>query len=107
MAEKVPLEPVESSNLAAYGYDAARRWLDVQFKSSGDIMRYTDVPLELAQEFGAAGSKGKFYASRVRGQFTADKMTGPCPACGDRGWVGDECTDCGTQRYIREERAQR
>lgn len=107
MAEKIPLEPVESSNLAAYGYNVETQTLAVQFKSSGDIMHYDAVPLDLALQFGRAESKGKFYAVSIRGKFTSNKMTGPCPACGDRGWIGEACTDCGTQRYVREERTPR
>lgn len=105
-AEKIPLTEVSSSNIAAYGYDLARKWLDVQFVS-GDIWRYPGVSFDLAERFSEAESKGKFFYANIKGKFTdAMKMTGPCPACGDKGWIGDACTDCGTQRYIREERAE-
>lgn len=103
MTEKIPIEPVDSSNLSGYGYNAGTHQLDIAFKS-GDIWRYAGVPETLALEFANAESKGKFFNAHVRGKFSPDKMTGPCPACGDKGWIGEVCTDCGTQHYIREER---
>lgn len=98
----VPLEPVVSTNLSAIGYDPKRRILAVQFASSGDIMHYAGVPPKLAGDFKRAESFGKFYAQHVRGKFQADKMTGPCLDCGDRGWIGERCKECGRAPYEKE-----
>jgi hypothetical protein len=94
-AIKIPLEPVVSSNLAAYGYDGPKQILAVEFKG-GDIFHYAGVPLEVALAFLQAESKGSFYAQQIRGKYQGQKMTGHCPACGALGWVGDRCEDCGT-----------
>jgi len=101
VAEKIPLEPVESSNLAAVGYHAGRKWFDIAFKT-GDVWRYQNVPPEVVLAFLAAPSKGTFFNRSLRGQFPRDKMTGSCPACGDHGWIGDDCGGCGRDRYASE-----
>jgi len=98
MAYVIPQEPVESSNIAARGYDLERRVLAVTFKS-GDIWHYASVPPAKAEEFFAAPSAGRFYKAEIQGKFPAEKMTGPCPKCGDKGRIGETCTDCGTAAY--------
>lgn len=95
---KIPLEPVTSSNIAALGYDPVREQMAVQFVS-GHVVHYSQVSLEEATAFYVAESKGKHYAAHVRGKKPAEYMTGPCPKCGDDGWIGETCTDCGTDHY--------
>lgn len=102
---KIPLEEVTSSNISAAGYDPTKRIMAVQFKS-GLIIHYAEVPLETVTAFYIAESKGKFYSSTIRSKFPAEAMTGPCPACGDTGWIGDKCVDCGTADYQVKERPQ-
>jgi hypothetical protein len=99
----IPQEPVESSNLSAIGYDLERQVLAVTFKG-GDIWHYASVTPELAEAFFEAPSKGRFYGANIRSKFAAEKMTGPCNACGDKGRIGEVCTDCGSGNYVREER---
>jgi len=100
--QKIDLEPVTSSNLAAYGYDGAKKILAVEFKN-GHIYHYADVPPETALGFLNADSKGSFYGKMIRGKFTGQKMTGRCPKCEDApGWIGDVCADCGTATYADE-----
>lgn len=99
----IPQASVVSSNLAAYGYDAHRQVLAVTFKS-GEIWHYGSVSADLAEQFAEAESKGKFFVAHIRGKFPGEKMTGPCPKCGDRGHVGRRCEDCGCAEYAREER---
>lgn len=104
VADKIAMTPCESSNIAGFGYDLERHTLAVQFKS-GDVWHYPGVSYDLAERFSEAASKGKFYYANIKGKFeAAEKMTGKCPACGDIGWIGEPCSDCGTQRYVREER---
>lgn len=98
-ALKIPLEPVESSNIAAIGYDAARSILAVQFKGKGDIYHYAAVPVPVAQRLYGAPSIGRFYTDEIKGKFTGQRMTGPCVKCGDTGWDGERCTDCGCADY--------
>jgi len=99
-AHKIPMETVTSSNLDAIGYDTAAKTLAIGF-ISGHIHHYFDVPEQTVVDLAMAESKGKFYSQNIKGKFTSEKMTGKCEACGDIGWLGDECTDCGTKHYAR------
>lgn len=104
---KVPLEAITSSNLAAAGYDSAKSILAVQFKS-GIIFHYAGVDLDTATAFYMAGSRGSYYATHIKGKFTASRVTGECPKCGDKhGYIGDTCTDCGTAVIIEVARPER
>lgn len=96
---RIPLEAVESSNLGAVGYDPQRRILAVQFAKTATIFHYASVSQELVAELMTAESKGKVYASKIRGKFSGMRMTGPCRNCGLEGWVGDDCEDCGTAQH--------
>ena len=100
---RIPLEAVESSNLAGYGYGAGGQVLAVQFKN-GRIFHYANVPLETALEFGAAQSKGTHYAANIRGKFSGSCVTGKCQKCGSEGYLGDTCGDCGCATYTAQER---
>jgi hypothetical protein len=95
--------PVDSSNLASIGYDETRHVLAVGFKS-GAIFHYRGVESGLWERFHMAPSKGSFFAHHVKGRYQGEKMTGPCPDCGDQGVVGTTCTDCGCSQYQKEER---
>lgn len=100
MAEKIPLEAVVSSNIAAAGYDAERQVLAIQFKTNKAVRHYHGVGQELATAFYLAESKGKVYAGRIRGKFRAERVTGPCRNCKAEGYVGDVCSRCGTDRHF-------
>jgi hypothetical protein len=107
VAERVPLEAIESSNLAAVGYNPEKKILAVQFKS-GAIFHYSDVSLETAQEFYGSESRGRYYAQHIRGKITGRLMTGTCQKCGDEhGWIGEKCTECGTDVYVEPPRKER
>ena len=64
----IETKPVESSNLAAIGYDAATKTLQVDFKN-GKRWQYQNVPSELFVEFSKADSVGKFFATRIKSEF--------------------------------------
>jgi hypothetical protein len=97
MTDKPVLQPVTSTSLAAIGYDAGKQILSVQF-TNGEIINYGSVDLGTALNLEAAESKGKFYATQIRGKFPGRRMTGPCPQCSAEGWIGDLCV-CGTASY--------
>ena len=97
-ARSIPLTPVQSSNLAAIGYDAEARELRVQFQS-GHIYSYVEVPPETWAQFQAAESKGRFYGAEIKGKYPTEKVTGTCRACGDIGPTETRCTDCGVEYY--------
>ena len=58
------LKPVESSALAAIGYEADSRTLFVRFRAGG-LYAYLHVPEAVARDFEAAPSKGAFFRERI------------------------------------------
>lgn len=64
----IETKPVESSNLAAIGYDAESKTLQVDFKN-GKRFQYPNVPPERFAELQAAESVGKFFATRIKSEF--------------------------------------
>lgn len=51
---------VDSTSIAAIGYDSRRRILEIVFRQSGRVYRYLDVPSEEHAAFVAAESKGLY-----------------------------------------------
>jgi hypothetical protein len=103
-AEKIQLEPVESSNLAAIGYNPQKKIVAVKFKS-GSIYHHAGFPMEAALAFYQADSRGRYYSQNIKGKFPGQRMTGPCPACGAEGWIGDVCEACGDAHHQEKERS--
>lgn len=64
----VTMTKVESSNVAAIGYDAAAQHLYVEYIKSGTY-RYSNVPAEIYNDWMAAESKGKFFHEKVKGRY--------------------------------------
>ncbi len=52
--------PVDSTSIASIGYDPRKRELEVEFRDSGDVYLYFEVPGEEHQAFTAAESKGTY-----------------------------------------------
>ncbi len=67
-------EIVDSSSLASAGYDAEAQILEVEFHHGG-VYRYYDVPASAHQGLLAASSVGRFFQSRVRGQYSYRKIS--------------------------------
>jgi hypothetical protein len=67
------LQPVNSSNLAAVGYDAESQTLTVEFRKSGTYEFY-DVPESVYQELMSAGSLGEFFSHSIRGRYRYVKV---------------------------------
>ena len=65
--------PVDSSDVAAIGYDDESQTLEVEFIKSG-VYQYFGVPREVFEAFLAADSKGRFLAQNVKGQFEYSQM---------------------------------
>lgn len=73
---KIPLSACESSQLAAFGYDAATKTLAIRFKGkSGERYHYTyaGVPQEhadglLAADKDPAQSVGKYFGEHIKGK---------------------------------------
>ncbi len=53
-------EPVDSTSISALGYDPGRRELEIEFRQSGEVYRYFEVPDEEYEGFKAAESKGRY-----------------------------------------------
>jgi hypothetical protein len=52
--------PVPSTSIASIGYAPAKRELEIEFRASGDVYRYFDVPPKEHAAFLAAESKGTY-----------------------------------------------
>jgi hypothetical protein len=66
--------PVDSTNLASVGYDAAARVLEIEFHSGG-VYRYREVPRAVFDALLAAESKGRYFLEHIRGKFAFDRVT--------------------------------
>lgn len=62
------LQPVQSSNIAAIGYDAETQVLTVQFHS-GRSYNYANVPETEHLAFLDASSKGQFFNAHIKDQY--------------------------------------
>jgi predicted XRE-type DNA-binding protein len=67
-------EPAVSSAIAAIGYQAAEKTLEIEFVS-GEAYRYFKVPESTYKAFHKAESKGTFFQDRVRGGFPYVRVT--------------------------------
>ena len=71
---KLPtMTPVQSSNLAALGYDA--NGLFVAFRN-GSTYRYPSVPREVYEGALEAPSVGSWFAGAIRGRYEGSKVNG-------------------------------
>jgi hypothetical protein len=61
----IDMQPVESSQIAAVGFDSAENILAVQFKRGG-LYFYHDVPREKFDALMQAESVGKFHAQHIK-----------------------------------------
>jgi predicted XRE-type DNA-binding protein len=65
---------VGMSRVAAIGYQAAEKTLEIEFVS-GEVYRYFKVPEWTYKAFLKADSKGAFFRDRVRGRFPYVRLT--------------------------------
>ena len=70
---------VESSTLAAVGYDAGRKLLELEF-SSRAVYHYFGVPAAVHQSLLSASSKGSFFNRSIRGRFPHRRASERWPA---------------------------
>ena len=70
---------VESSTLAAVGYDTGRKLLEVEF-SSRAVYHYFGVPAAVHQSLLNASSKGTFFNRSIRGRFPYRRVSECSPA---------------------------
>jgi hypothetical protein len=58
----------DSSAIEGFGYDEARRTLDVKFKS-GQAYTYFNIPPKVFDAMQGAPSKGHFVTEQVKGKY--------------------------------------
>ena len=58
--------PVESSSIASIGYAPKERVLELEFRQSGEVYQYFDVPSEEYTAFLAADSKGTYVNQQLK-----------------------------------------
>ena len=71
-------ETLTSSNSRAisnYGYNVLTRHLQIHFRSGG-IYTYDDVPLAVYSGFIFSSSKGDYFNSNIRNEYTFRKEAG-------------------------------
>jgi hypothetical protein len=71
----VDLTAVESSVIAAAGYDEQRRVLYILF-NNGRAYEYYDIPLDVYTRLMAAESKGRFLNEKVLDLYRYDRFRG-------------------------------
>ncbi len=67
-------EPVESSMIAAIGYNPDNQTLEVEF-NDGNVYEYDDVEPEVYEEFMAADSHGRFFLANIRDNYPYRKLS--------------------------------
>lgn len=71
---EILMVPVDSSNIAAIGYDPLQQVLQVDFHHGGRY-RYLDVPSHIFDEFQEAPSKGRFLNYEIKGEFDYEQVS--------------------------------
>lgn len=72
----IELTEVESSNIAAIGYDRRVQTLRIKF-NNGSIYDYPTMPERTYQDFAKAESKGKFFHRIIKPNFAHRRMADP------------------------------
>jgi hypothetical protein len=62
---------VQSSNIAAVGYDQVTSTLHVQFKGKEKVYSYVDVLQETFDQMMTADSIGSFYARHIKNVYSS------------------------------------
>ena len=68
-----PMTPVESSSLAAVGFDGAVNELSVSFRN-GMVYRYFQVPSSVHRALMKAPSIGRFFNETVRDRYPSQRL---------------------------------
>ncbi len=68
-APVIAYEACDSSQIEAYGYDAATQTLGIKFKPIGSEYHYAGCPPEAFEALKAAESVGRFFGSSIKGKY--------------------------------------
>jgi hypothetical protein len=66
-------QTVQSSNIAAIGYDRSTCTLEVEFHN-GRVYQYSSVPHTVHRDFLLAGSHGKFFSTYIQSRYIYVQM---------------------------------
>ena len=64
---------VESSNIDSIGRDEATGVMRIQFQNGG-LYAFKGVPISTFNEFLGAESKGKYFASQIKGKYESERL---------------------------------
>ena len=73
MAQTAYAKSVKSSLVSHISYDSATKAMEVTFKT-GPRYRFEDVPADLYDEFCACESFGRFFNTRVKGNYKHSRL---------------------------------
>jgi hypothetical protein len=65
---------VDSNLILSIGYNSSSATLEIEFKRSGQIWEYYDVPEYVWFEFQASDSKGKFFLQNIKKQYSENQL---------------------------------
>lgn len=68
-------ETPDSSCFSAVGYDSTEKVLYVQFRDSGVIYSYDDVPSLVYSDLMHSESMGGYYNGYIKGYYTSHRLT--------------------------------
>ena len=64
----------KSSNIASVGYDEEKKELEVEFKVTGGVYVYYDVPKRTHTNLMNAQSKGIFFAKYIKHNYRYERV---------------------------------
>lgn len=70
----VEMRGVRSTNVAAIGYLASKKWLYVRFKNNSTYVYYS-VPKDEFVAFASASSKGEYHYWSIRDSYDYDRIS--------------------------------
>jgi KTSC domain-containing protein len=68
------MRPVDSSSIAAIGYDERARKVYVRFRTSRRLYAYTGVPARVFRDLERAESKGRFVNEVIKPGYAVRKL---------------------------------
>jgi hypothetical protein len=74
--EVAEIVPLQSSFLAAVGYDSQRRVLFLRFVSDSSLYAYDGVGINVYSGLVTSASKGAFFNESIRNRYTCTRVGG-------------------------------
>jgi hypothetical protein len=66
---RIQMNPVMASIISSIGYDGETSSLYIQFKATGIIYQYNDVPVSVYDELLNSDGKGLYYNQYIRNKY--------------------------------------